>query len=51
MAPSLRPRRREDLQPNNEELDRDELEGEQVPRVRPVRVNLGPARLRRGEQE
>ena len=50
MGPALRPRRREDPQPNNEELDRDELGEEQLPRMRPVRVNLGPARLRGEEQ-
>ena len=50
MVPALRPRRGEDPQPNNEELDRDELGEEQLPRMRPVRVNLGPARLRGEEQ-
>jgi hypothetical protein len=50
MVPALRPRKQEDPQPNNKELDRDELGEEQLPRMRPVRVNLGPARLRREEQ-
>ena len=51
MVPALRPRRGGDPQPNNEVLNRDELEEEQVPRMRLVRVILGQARVRGEEQE